>query len=402
MHEFEEACELIFKNTQTIGTEDRPIEDAVACALAEDVVSPIDVSPFRSSAMDGFAVKSSWLENCTKDNPRLLPVGSTTFAGDSSSQVDTASQALKIMTGARVPDEYDAVVMIEDTEFDQDTVRFFKPVKPGKNIRSAGEDITRGQKLYSEGTVLNRLDIGILATIGFRSVVTFKKPSMVIIGTGNELLEPGVELTEGKIYDSNSYTILSLASPYCSKAESIRRVPDRKEELQKVLNSQHDVIVTSGGVSVGDRDLVVKMAEASGWQTVFHKARIKPGKPIYFAVRGKQVLFGLPGNPLSATVTFCMFVATALKKMSGFANYRLQKRSVAMKPESFRKCKRVLIWPGALYVEEGRHLARYSAKKSSAALTALQGTDGLIIQYSDDPDSRDGKVDFIPWNQVLI
>lgn len=402
MLELEEACELIFEHVAPLGSEERLIEDAAGCAAADDIVSEVDVAPFRNSAMDGFAVKSSWLRDCSSDNPRVLPIGSTTFAGDSISHVDTDAEALKIMTGACVPDGYDAVVPVEDTEYDDETVRFFKPVVPGRHVREAGEDIARGQRLYARGTAFSRLDVGILATVGLPSVKTFRKPSLVVIGTGDELTDPGETLADGKIYDSNTYTIASLASPYCSGVQCVRRVPDRREELLKVLGSKHDVIVTSGGVSVGDRDLVVEMAESCGWHRIFHKVRIKPGKPVYFAVRGNQILLGLPGNPLSAAVTCCVFLIPALKKMAGFAEYRLQKKSVFLAPGELRQGKRTLIWPGSLHEENGRTIARFSAKTSSAALTALQRTDGLIVQDYKTPESENTRVDFIPWNQILM
>jgi molybdopterin molybdotransferase len=402
MIELEEASDLIFGNVHTIGIEERAIEEAVGCAPAEDIVSTINVSPFRNSAMDGFAVKSSWLAECSADHPLSFSYGRTIFAGDADVPAGAGEDAVKVMTGGRVPDGYDAVVPIEDAEYDDSSVRFFKPVVPGRHVREAGEDIARGQLLFAKGSVLSRLDIGILATIGLPAVKTYRKPSMVVIGTGNELLDPGEELTEGKIYDSNSYTIAALASPYCRSVECIRRVPDRREELRKVLESQHDVIVTVGGVSVGDRDYVVEMAEAGGWRRIFHKVHIKPGKPVYFAVRGKQVLLGLPGNALSSTVTCCMFLIPALKKIAGFTEYRSQRRPVFLSPDEFRKSKRLLIWPGSTQEENGRAVARFSPKTSSAALTALKETHGLIIQNCKKPETEDAQVDFIPWNQILM
>jgi molybdopterin molybdotransferase len=255
--------------------------------------------------------------------------------------------------------------------------------------------------LYSTGAVLGRFDIGILATIGLRSVLTYRKPSLMIIGTGDEITNPGEELTGDKIYDSNTFTILSLVTPFCDRAERVCRVPDKKEELREALSSQHDVIVTSGGVSAGERDLVVDIAESCGWQRVFHKVQIKPGKPVYFAVRDKQILFGLPGNPLSAAVTCSIFVIPALKKIGGFADYRLRTRPAALEQETIRKSGRKLIWPGFIRYEGSRTVARFSPKKSSAALTALLGTDGLIIQDATDTGAEDVNVEVIPWNHIL-
>ncbi len=280
MIEFDEACELVFERINQLGTDQRLIEHSIGCVLAQDVVSPISVAPFRNSAMDGFAVKSEWLTECSEDSPRTIPIGPTSFAGESASHSVTNKQTAKVMTGARVPDGFDAVVPFEETEYSEDEVQFFRPTVPGRHVRQPGEDIARGQELYTRGAVLGRFDIGILATIGLRSVLTCRKPSIMIIGTGDELTNPGEELTGDRIYDSNTFTILSLVAPFCDQAERVCRVSDKKEELREALSSQHDVIVTSGGVSAGERDLVVDIAESCGWQRVFHKVHIKPGKPV--------------------------------------------------------------------------------------------------------------------------
>lgn len=401
MIDFDEASKLIFEKTNQLGTDERLIEHAIGWVLAQDVVSKISVAPFRNSAMDGFAVKSEWLTECSKDSPRTIPIGPTSFAGESASHSVTDKQTPKVMTGARVPDGFDAVVPFEETEYDENEVKFFRPAVPGRHIRQPGEDIARGQELYSKGSVLGPLDIGVLATIGLRSVLTYRKPSIMIIGTGDELANPGEELTGDKIYDSNTFTILSLVAPFCDRAERVCRVPDRKEELREALSSQHDVIVTSGGVSAGERDLVVDIAESCGWQRVFHKVQIKPGKPIYFAVRDKQVLFGLPGNPLSAAVTCSVFVIPALKKMGGLADYRLRTKPAILEQKAVRRPGRKLIWPGFIRDEGSRTVARFSPKKSSAALTALLGTDGLIMQDATGTEAGDVTVEVIPWSHIL-
>ncbi len=401
MIQFAEACELIFTNSQRLGAEERPIEDAVGYILARDVVSPINVTPFRNSAMDGFAVKSEWLQDCGKSHPAVIPLGATSYAGDCASDDGADVCAMKVMTGARVSNRFDAVVPFEETEYDENEVRFFKPTSPGKHIREAGEDIVQGQKLFAEGATLGRLDVGILATIGLRRVSVYRKPSIAIIGTGDELTSPGEKLTGDRIYDSNTFAILSLVAPFCDQVDRICQVHDRKDDLLKVLDLQHDVIVTSGGVSAGERDLVIEMAESCGWQRVFHKVDIKPGKPVYFATRDRQVMFGLPGNPLSATVTAAVFLIPALKMMSGWTDYRLNPKSAVLASGEIRKPKRKLIWPGFITEEAGRTIARYSPKKSSAALTALLGTDGLIIQDVVNGTPANITVGTIPWNDIL-
>jgi molybdopterin molybdotransferase len=401
MIEFAEACELIFKNISKLGTEDRNIEDSIGYALANDIVSSINVAPFRNSAMDGFAVKTEWLTGCSKDNPVTLPIGSTSYAGKGALINDSEVCVPKVMTGARVPAKFDAVVPFEETKYDEKNVSFLNATSSGKHVREAGEDIVRGQKLFTKGTTLGRLDIGVLANVGLRSVRIYRKPSVSLIATGDELVLPGEELTGDKIYDSNTFTLLSLIMPFCGHADRACCISDNKDELLKVLDSDHDVIVTSGGVSAGERDLVIDIAESLGWQRVFHKVRMKPGKPVYFATRGKQVMFGLPGNPLSATVTAAVFLIPALKKMSGLANYQLCPKPATLAPGEGRHPKRKLIWPGFIKEEAGHKVARFSQKKSSAALTALMGTDGLIIQETANGKSPDITVETILWEDIL-
>jgi molybdopterin molybdotransferase len=401
MIEFGQACKLIDEKTRILGTEEKLIEKAVGCVLARDVVSPINVSPFKNSAMDGFAVKSEWLSECSENNPIEIPLGPTLYAGETAPQDFSGKQTIKIMTGARVPDDFDAVIPIEDTDFDENEVRFSNSVPHGKHVRQQGEDIARGQKLFAAGKTFGRLDTGILAAIGLRTVLTYRKPSAIIIGTGDELTPPGEELTGDRIYDSNTFAIQSLIEPFCSSVERICRVPDRKDEVEKALCSSHDVIIASGGVSVGERDLVVDMAEACGWESVFHKVKIKPGKPFYFAVRDNQMLFGLPGNPLAAIVTCAVFLIPALKKMSGCADYRLSPQPATLVAGKPAKPGRILIWPGTIRRESSGMVADLSSMKSTAALTTLLGTDGLIIQGSVNGKPGDTSVGAVSWTDLL-
>jgi molybdopterin molybdotransferase len=404
MIEFEQACDHIFAHARRLDSEDRLIEAAVGCVLAEDITSPIDVSPFRNSAMDGFAVRSEWLSDCSESQPLTLLIGSTTFAGDAMTAQAAASHAPKVpkvMTGAMVPPECDAMVPFEDTDYDDYQVTFRRPIAAGASVRQPGEDIILGQKLFSKGSTLGPLDIGVLATIGKRTVSTYRRPSMLILGTGDELTNPGDDLVDGKIYDSNTFTIQALVSPFCERIERVCGVRDREEEIARALDSTHDIIVTTGGVSAGERDLVVDMAEAAGWKRVFHKVRIKPGKPVYFATRDKQLLFGLPGNPLSTAVTCSVFLIPALKKMIGMEDFRLVLQPASLASEAIRKSERKLIWPGMIRSEAGQIVASFSPKKSSAALTALLGTDGLVFQAATDESREDVKVEVISWDHIL-
>ncbi|MEE9443316.1 MAG: molybdopterin molybdotransferase MoeA [candidate division Zixibacteria bacterium] len=402
MIEFEEASSLIFDAANPLGEMAKPIEDAVSYVLSRDIISPLSISPFRNSAMDGFAVRAEWLERCSPDNPIKLPIDTTVFAGDSGSAKISENRPIRIMTGAPVPDKFDTVVKFEDTVYDDAHVVFAKPITQGKNIRPAGEDIHKDQLVLKRGHLLTPLDIGILAGIGLKEVSVFKKPSVLVFSNGNELVSPGEKLKFGQIYDSNKYTVSSLIKPFVERIEIGPTVIDESEKLEQALSADFDVIITSGGVSAGEKDLVIGAANKIGFEQVFHKARIKPGKPIFFAKKSQRLLFGLPGNPLSTAVTCAVFVIPVLKKLIGRDDYEIRAENAVINPEQIRPGGRLLIWPGKFRRTRSGITAEYSEKKSSAALSALLNSDGLIFSdLSGNNVPASTQVQVIFWNQLL-
>jgi molybdopterin molybdotransferase len=402
MISFDEASQLIFDNIRPLGKANYPIESAIGCTLYNNIISDINVVPYRNSAMDGFAVQSAWLAECSTENQFTLPYDKTIFAGDPRPDQIDNSRPVKIMTGAMVPHSYDAVVKVEDVWFDDNSVRFSSPAKAGQNIREVGEDIRSGQVIFPKGHTLRSLDIGLLASIGLSSVNVFEKPSVLVAATGDELVNPGEALPYGKIYNSNRYSVKSMISPFCRSVESHSHIADRLGNLRDIFNNRHDIIITTGGVSMGDRDLVVKTAETTGWTTIFHKTKIKPGKPVYFAKRDRQLLFGLPGNPLSTVVTCAIYVIPALKKLSGCKKYKSEFTPVTLKASSLRKSSRPLIWPGTFVRDGDKITAEFSEKKSSSSLSAVMNSDGLIFQ----PETKNPATEFvaakaIAWNQIF-
>jgi molybdopterin molybdotransferase len=378
MISYDEAINLILDAVPHPVASRLPIEKAPGHALCEDITSSIDISPFRNSAMDGFAVCSHWLKDCSPGNPTSFPIAATIYAGIPTQPSPLENQVTKVMTGAAVPERYDAVVPVEAVTADDMQVIFIEPVKPGTNIRPPGEDIKTGQVVFARDHVLEPLHIGVLAGIGMREVPVFRKPSILVLSTGDELVEPGETLTSGRIYDSNRYTLHAMLAGFCSKIETRSAIRDRAEDLNSILACDDEIIVSSGGVSMGDRDLLIASAEATGWESVFHIAAIKPGKPIYFARRGDQLLFGLPGNPLSAAVT------------------------ARLHNSARRKSDRLLIWPGKIWQEGSATLAAFSPKKSSAALSAVLDTDGLIFQQRHSDSNTDSpEVEVVRWEQIF-
>ena len=405
MISLQNAIDIISANITALPVERVPILDSIGHTVTEDIVSVINVSGFRNSAMDGFAVKADLLATCSPENPVTLPVAGVAYAGGDRVTGNSAGCALKIMTGAPASDEYDAVVKVEDVTFTDGAVTFTAPVTRGANIRPAGEDVRKGEMVFPRGRRLSTLDIGILASIGCADVEIVRKPVISVYTTGDELIEPGsAQPGFGQIYNSNRYTIVSLIGPFCRQVKHNAPVADTAGALRKALSSDSDVIITSGGVSAGDKDLVPQVAEELGWRKLFHEIAIKPGKPVFFARRGKQLLFGLPGNPLSTAVTCATLVIPALKQMAGIANATPQPQPAMLRGPS-RSGKRLLLWPGRIWREGASLYAEYSPKKSSAVLTALRNTDGLIIETvhkeSNVAPNAETSVEVLLWDDLL-
>lgn len=402
MIEFNEASDLIFNAIKPLGEISKPIKQTVSYVLSRDIISPLMISPFRNSAMDGFAVKAEWLKDASSEKPVKLPIDTTVFAGDSGSDKLSGNKPIKIMTGAPVPDEFDSVVKFEDTSYDDSHVIFSKSLSEGTNVRPAGEDLKKDQLVFKRGHVVTALDIGIMAGIGLKEVSVFKKPSVLVFSNGNELVSPGNDLKFGQIYDSNKYTVSSLIAPFAETIEIGPTIVDESEKLEQALSADFDAIITSGGVSAGEKDLVIGAAKKIGFEQIFHKARIKPGKPIFFSQKGQRLLFGLPGNPLSTAVTCTVFVIPALKKLIGREDFKIRVEDATIDPEKVRQGGRLLIWPGKISRTDQALSAEYSEKKTSAALSALLNSDGLIFSdISKDNKADSNRVQVTSWNQLL-
>lgn len=394
MKTYDEALTIIVNAVKKLDSIQLPIEKAIQYILQQDIISLIDVAPYRNSAMDGFAVAYKDI----KSIPATFPIRAISYAGDTDTFTYEPNTALKIMTGAPVPEGYDTIIRIEDTVFDENEVTFNIEVEKNQNVRMPGEDIKKNEVLFNSGQVLNPLHIGVLASIGLKEVPIIRKPKILILSTGNELIEPGHPLAFGQLYNSNSYTIRSMLAPFCDTITVGSILLDEPDKVSESFSQDYDVIITSGGVSTGDKDYIPQIAKESGWVELLHKAAIKPGKPIFFAQRKNQYLFGLPGNPLSTAITCAIFVIPALKKMIGVKDYLLKTTNAVLGKDSIRKSDRTLIWPGKIFFENGKLMASFSDKKSSAALSALLESDGLIFQYLEKDNMH--KIEVATWQQI--
>lgn len=320
MLEIGAARKIILDSTRLLPAKTVALDQALGLTLAADILSPEPIPLFDSSAMDGFAVRSGDVAGASEQSPVRLRVGALSRAGAPFTGLVEEGMAVKIMTGAMVPPSADAVVMKEYTVDGGETVLIKRAAASGNHIRRRGEEFATGEKTLDAGTPVTPPVIGLLATLGFSEVAVRPNPSVSLIVTGSELKQPGDVLEPGQIRDANTPALVAALRD--SGIEPLRAecVDDEKEIIAAALAAaleRADVTISVGGVSVGDFDFVKDVAEELGVETLFWKVAMKPGKPNYFGRKGKSFLFGLPGNPVSALVSFHELVKPALRAMTG-------------------------------------------------------------------------------------
>ncbi len=307
------------------------VSDCLGFVLAKDVLSPINMPPFRQSAMDGYALGSI--------EEKAFSLNGEVQAGDDKDPEIKKGEAIRIFTGAPVPSEAKAVIMQEKVAVNQNKVILQESVKPNANIRPAGEQIKEGEIALTKGTKINAAGIGYLATLGITHIEVYKKPSIAIITTGNELVPPGQKLKYGQIYESNSVMLSSALKTSGFADISFYKVEDEYQATRSIIKKtikQCDVVLISGGISVGDYDFVGKALRDLQVDEIFYKVKQKPGKPLYFAQKDHTTIFALPGNPASSLSCFYVYVLPALQKVSGLQDYRL-KRSTGVSSSGYSK-----------------------------------------------------------------
>lgn len=295
-----------------------PLEEADGLILAEDAVSTVALPPFDNSAMDGYAVRLAELAGAEESSPVSMPVSGEIGAGATSWAPLAPGTVAKVMTGAPVPEGCDAVVPYEWTDRGAETVRISQVPSPGQHIRPAGDDVTPGQVLLTAGTVLGPRQLGLLAAVGQAVVRAHRRPRVSVLSTGSELIDPGQELAPGQIYDANSHLVAAAARTAGAQVRRVGATSDDPDQFLAALRHEltvADLIVTSGGVSQGDFDVV--KAALRGGSMWFGPVAMQPGKPQGFGVVDSVPIFTLPGNPVSAYLSFEIFVRPALRTMLG-------------------------------------------------------------------------------------
>lgn len=323
MISLKQAQELVWQNARQLQTEIIRVEESSGRTLAENIKAPFDMPPFDRSAMDGYAVKAKDTVSASRQTPVVLTVAGEIQAGRQRRFRLVPGQAISIMTGAVLPAGADSVVMLEDTEGvetkGKKAIRIFRPVKSGENISFQGEDLCKGQAVLKKGQVIDSGVMAMLAYVGKARVKVSAKPGVAILATGDELRKPGTRVGPNCIYDSNSYGLFGQVLKAGGRPHLLGIARDNFSDLADKMKEGlgYDILLISGGVSEGRYDLVVEVLKSLKVKPVFWKVAIKPGKPAFFGRRGKSLVFGLPGYPVSSYLNFEVLVRWAISRCLG-------------------------------------------------------------------------------------
>jgi molybdopterin molybdotransferase len=390
MIQVDQAVSIIAEHSSKMPVRKIKVDKALGFVLAEAIYSPIHMPPFRQSAMDGYAF--------TYGDLSKLAVISSSQAGDYSNLKLAANEAIRIFTGAYIPDDADTVVMQEHTTTIDDSIQIDVLPVPFANVRKKGEQIKKGKLVLEKDTIITPAAIGFFACLGISTIKVYSKPKVAILATGNELVKVGKKLPQGKIYESNSVMLEAALKETGIKKTKIFRVKDNLKATTKMIESclaNFDVVLISGGISVGDYDFVKEGLEQNGVEELFYKINQKPGKPLFFGKKGKVLVFALPGNPASALTCFYVYALPALKKRLGFTEIHLPKMNRKITTAFQNKTGKTLFLKG-FYDDDCVSILE---SQSSAMLNTFAVANCFIyVPHTVLDIQKDQEVEIIPFN----
>ncbi|MCX7911946.1 MAG: molybdopterin molybdotransferase MoeA [Dehalococcoidales bacterium] len=414
----EEALEKVLAEIDVLDVETVPILDSLGQVLAEDITSQVNVPPLDNSAMDGYALRAADTGGARRGNPVYLRVIGTILAGDLPEKEVVPGTAMRIMTGAPLPPGADAVVQFEHTDEaerkDPAKIGIFEEARPGLNVRRAGESVRRGVTVLRKGTVVRPAEIGLLAAVGCAAVKVIRRPVVAVISTGNEVVEVGSPLPEGKIYASNAYSIAAMVKRYGGIPRMLGIARDSETELLAKLRQAQDadMVLTTGGVSAGDYDVVKDILARDG-RMVFWKVRVKPGKPLAFGkIKGIDRAgnprsiphLGLPGNAVSCMVSFELFVRPAILKMMGRTHLAKPVVEAVMEETVENDAGRRIYDRAIIETRTGTYYARLTGPQGSGILTSMVLANALIVIPEEKKVVRKGETVralMLDWNEEV-
>jgi len=411
----EEALEKILGYVRVLEPEEKPILSCLGQVLAEDVYSTIDIPPLDNSAMDGFAVRAEDTYGVSKSSPKVFPVIGEVAAGSMPLAEVKSGTVIRIMTGAPLPKGADAVVQFEDTDEvtwklphgNSSQIGILRQVEKGLNVRPRGEDIAKGTLILKKGTVLRPSEIGVLASVGHSTALVIRRPIVSVLATGDELVDVDQPLSLGKIYNSNTYTIAAQVLRYggIPKILGIGRdsVQSLNEKIGEGLDS--DMLITSGGVSLGDYDIVKDVLAKRG-EIAFWTVCMKPGKPLAFGVirsgEKKVPHLGLPGNPVSSMVTFEQFARPVILKMMGKKNFTKPSIQAVIEDDVMNTDGRHIFARVIVTKQGGQYHASLIGPQGSGILTSMAKANGLAIIPENTKGVKAGdivQVQMLDWSE---
>jgi molybdopterin molybdotransferase len=394
-----EASARILADIERLPHEKLALRDAVGRVIARAAVAPLAMPPWRNSAMDGYALLAADIANVTADRPVRLRVLETVAAGGFPTQPVRRGEATRIMTGAPLPETADSVVRVEDTDAGTEQVEIRNARDAHKNIRQRGEDYGEGDEVLAAGDTLGAAQIGVLASMGMAAVEVYRRPRIALIGSGDELVDIDRfdEVLAGKkIVTSNSYTLTALVHSAGGEALDLGVAPDDPSALrarvERALDGGADLIITSAGASVGEYDYVRQVLASLGADLKFWRVRMRPGAPLGFGIVRGVPWIGLPGNPVSAMVTFELFVRPAIRKMLGFRRlFRRAVPAVLEEPVSIQARLTHFLRAVLTVREDGRLSVRLTGPQGSAILTSMAKANALLVVPEDRPAAAAGE-----------
>jgi len=376
-----EAIEKILATIDPLGLERINILDSLGRIIGEDIIAKRDIPPTDNSAMDGYALRAEDTWGASAQNPITLEIVEDIPAGAVPQKKIGLGQAARIMTGAPIPEGANAVLRVEDTVRENNKVKVLVAVPLGQDIRKAGEDVTKGAVIIPRGTKIRPAHVGMLASLGHSFVYVHQRPTVAIMATGDELVEIDEVPSPWQIINSNSYSIFAQVKECGAIPMQLGIARDRREDLKEKFMAalRADVIITTGGVSVGDYDLVKDIMAEMGSTIHFWQVAMRPGKPLVYGTIGKTPVFGLPGNPVSAMVSFEQFVRPALLKMMG-AKKIFRRVIRAILEEDVKKKKELVHFIRAnISIKDGQYFVTTTGEQGSGILRSMVKANGLIV-----------------------
>nr|WP_207745210.1 gephyrin-like molybdotransferase Glp [Clostridium tertium] len=383
----EEAIEILNNNVNNLDIEEVDLIDGLNRVISENIYAQINNPPFNKSAMDGYAL----ISNNTELSNRKFKVIDKVYAGGVCSSAVNEDTAVRIMTGAPIPKGANAVIKQEDVTLEDDFIILKKNIKENENICIKGEDISKGSLLLKSSKKLDYADIGILASSGINKMKVYKKPKIAFISTGDEVVDIGLALGEGKIYNSNKYSILSRIKELGYEAKYIAHINDNFHEIGSYIeeiSNEVDLIITTGGVSVGEKDLLKDAIDTTSGEKLFWKITIKPGSAVLCSRVNKSIVISLSGNPTAALTTFELLVKPTLEKLSGYQEIKINREKAILLKDIKKKSPQRRFIRGYVEVNNCKQYVHITQTKSGNGILSSAINSNCIIEIETNNDGK--------------